>query len=302
MMNHFPKIVFTILHYCVPQETAACIESILSTVACENYDIVVVDNASPDSSGPLLRDKYAAFRNVHFLLNETNEGFARGNNAGYRYAREQLKADFLVMLNNDCIMTQKDFIRKLLQIYGRTPFHLLGPDIITPGGEHRNPHRMTNFSRRDINRIIRNRTMILLYLRLKRLLHIENKILLIEKWDEQRSRKERGAVIRNLPQQNVVLQGSCLIFSPDYLRQEKEALCPDTFMWLEEEILFYMCMQKDYVIRYSPEIQILHSEEASTKRSWDSFGRYLFFSEQLRNSAVVFRNIMDCCESGEKKR
>ena len=298
MMIVSPKIVFTILHYCVPEITVQCIESICSTLSYNNYEIVVVDNASPDSSGPLLQKKYSEYGNIHFILNKQNEGFARGNNAGYQYAREMLKPDFVVILNNDCQMIQQDFAERILEIYRQTPFHILGPDILTPSGEHRNPHRTKTFSREDVERIIRNRTVILAYLKAKHLLHIEKDITFIEKWDQKRAASERAEVIRDCPQKNVVLQGSCLIFSKDYLRQEKEAFCPETFMWLEEEILSYMCLQKGYSILYNPQIKILHLEEASTKSNRDAYEKYLFFTEQLRHSAIVFRRIMTRYDSG----
>lgn len=298
MMIVSPKIVFTILHYCVPEITVQCIESICSTLSYNNYEIVVVDNASPDGSGPLLQKKYSGYGNIHFILNKQNEGFARGNNAGYQYANETLHSDFIVMLNNDCQMIQQDFAEKILEIYHQTPFHVLGPDILTPAGERRNPHRMKTFSRKDVERIIRNRTVILSYLKAKRLFHIEKRITFIEDWDKKRSASERAEVVHDCPQKDVVLQGSCLIFSKDYLRKEEEAFCPETFMWLEEEILSYMCIQKGYSILYNPQIKILHLEEASTKSDRDPYGKYLFFTEQLRHSAVVFRRIMMRYESG----
>lgn len=292
------QFVFIILHYCVPEITIKCIESICSTLSCNNYKIVVVDNASPDGSGSLLQKKYSEYENIHFILNEQNEGFARGNNAGYRYARETLNPDFIVMLNNDCQMIQQDFLEKMLEIYRQTSFHILGPDILTPTGEHRNPHRMKTFSRKDVERIIRNRTVILFYLKAKRLLHMEKIVMFIENWDQRRSVSERAEVIHDCPLKDVVLQGSCLIFSKDYLLKEEEAFCPETFMWLEEEILSYTCMRKGYSIRYNPQIRILHLEEASTKSDKDPYEKYLFFTEQLRRSAIVFRRIMMQYESG----
>lgn len=300
MMNISPEIVFVILHYCVPEITVKCIESIRSMLSCSHYNIVIVDNASPDASGPMLQKKYLKCENIHFILNKQNEGFAKGNNAGYRYARERLNPDFIVMLNNDCQIIQRDFADMIVRIYRRTPFHVLGPDILTPDGEHRNPHRMKTFGPKEVERIIRNRTIILSYLKAKRLMHMEKRITFIENWDRKRSASERAGVIRDCPQKDVVLQGSCLIFSRDYLQQEEEAFCPETFMWLEEEILSYICMQKGYSVWYNPQIKILHLEEASTKSSRDPYEKYLFFTEQLRHSAIVFRRIMRQYESGER--
>ena len=103
------NFVFLILHYCVPDMTIECIETIRERIAYKSYQIVVVDNASPDGSGRTLREKYADDSDIHILLNQENEGFARGNNTGYRYAVQNLHPDFLVVMNNDVLMIQPDF-------------------------------------------------------------------------------------------------------------------------------------------------------------------------------------------------
>lgn len=286
------NFVFLILHYCVPDMTIECIETIRERIAYKSYQIVVVDNASPDGSGRTLREKYADDSDIHILLNQENEGFARGNNTGYRYAVQNLHPDFLVVMNNDVLMIQPDFLSRIEAIYRQEKFHVLGPDILTPKGEHRNPHRTVNLARSDLRRIIRNRTIILLYLRIKRLFHLEDRMHFIEDWDKRRGESERSGVSRDILQENVVLQGSCMIFSPDFLREEAEAFCPDTFLWLEEEILSFQCRQKGYRVLYHPSIRVVHEEEVSTKQTRDEFDRYLFFSLQLRHSASVMLELM----------
>ena len=174
------NFVFVVLHYCAPEMTAECIDSIRKRIIYGSYRIVIVDNASPDDSGIALQERYSGCADVHVLLNETNEGFARGNNAGYRYAVENLHPDFLIAINNDVLMLQPDFLARIESIYYERNFHVLGPDILNPDGERRNPHRIRNFTKKDLHRIVRNRTMILLYLRMKRLLHLENRIHFVE--------------------------------------------------------------------------------------------------------------------------
>lgn len=283
------KLVFVILHYCAIQSTIESIESVRNFFS---DDIIVVDNGSPDQSGQQLTDKYQHISTVHIILNEHNDGFAKGNNIGYRYAKDILQAEFIVVMNNDVLMIQSDFTQKVKSIYDQNRYDVLGPDIITPAGEHRNPHRLQTFTKKELNRIIRNRTIILWYLRIKRFLGINDKIRFIENWDTQRSIAERSNIDRKQIQKNVVLQGSCFIFSPDFLKKESEAFCPDTFMWMEEEILTYLCQIKDYEIRYDPVIKVIHKEEVSTKESGSENTRYYFFSQQLRKSAIVMRQIM----------
>ena len=286
------NFVFLILHYCVPEMTIECIETIRKRILGKTYQIVVVDNASPDGSGQTLRKKYSGCSDIHVLLNQENLGFARGNNVGYRYAMQNLHPDFLIIMNNDVLMIQPDFLQRTESLYQRKKFHVLGPDILTPGGERRNPHREKNLTLKDLRRIIRNRTIILMYLRFKRLFHLDGRLHFIEDWDKRRGNAERSRVSRDIPQENIVLQGSCLIFSPDFLRKERIAFCPDTFLWLEEEILSFQCSQKGYRLVYDPAIRVLHKEEVSTKKTQGDADRYLFFSRQLRHSALVMLRLM----------
>jgi GT2 family glycosyltransferase len=60
----------------------------------DRFEIIVVDNASSDSSLELLRTR---FPEVKVIQNKDNQGFAEGNNIALRQAR----GDYLVLVNND---------------------------------------------------------------------------------------------------------------------------------------------------------------------------------------------------------
>ncbi len=119
----------------------ACVESLVDNLddsACE-YEIVVVDNFSNNGSLELLQNVFAAEQRVHLLPLPANLGFARGNNAGYQMAKTRLQADFILMINNDTIIEQPDFLTQMVLKYQTDPFDILGPDIITPDHRHQNP-------------------------------------------------------------------------------------------------------------------------------------------------------------------
>ena len=133
------KICFVILHYNAINETETCIESIKAMDEAEKK-IIVVDNASPNHTGHILAERYQKDADVDIVLNDTNLGFAKGNNVGYRYAKEKYNADFIVLVNSDIIFIQNDFVKKLYQIYEEVPFALLGPDILNSSETtHSNP-------------------------------------------------------------------------------------------------------------------------------------------------------------------
>jgi O-antigen biosynthesis protein len=61
------------------------------------YEVLVVDNASPDDTARRLRDE---IRGATVLLNDRNEGFGPANNQ----AADRARGDFLVLLNPDVLI------------------------------------------------------------------------------------------------------------------------------------------------------------------------------------------------------
>lgn len=89
---------FVILHYRAIDTTRSCVKSIRALAGDKH--IVIVDNASPNGTGAVLAEEFAASPDVTVLLHGKNDGFARGNNVGTRWVYEHLDADFTVVLNN----------------------------------------------------------------------------------------------------------------------------------------------------------------------------------------------------------
>ncbi len=69
-------------------------------------NIIVVDNASSDSTPDLIKENYPEIR---LVLNKTNDGFARANNTGISLT----DSEWVLLLNPDAWI-ENDFIEKLL--------------------------------------------------------------------------------------------------------------------------------------------------------------------------------------------
>ena len=78
--------------------TKQCLAAIERTGGLVSTEIIVVDNASTDGTPGFLREAKRKGR-LHFIRNETNQGFARGCNQGASQAR----SDILLFLNNDTV-------------------------------------------------------------------------------------------------------------------------------------------------------------------------------------------------------
>jgi len=76
---------------------SGCLESIYQNPPSEDYEIIVIDDASTDGTGDMVR---ARFPDVCLLTNETNRHYAYSNNLAFGHAR----GEYLYLLNNDTIM------------------------------------------------------------------------------------------------------------------------------------------------------------------------------------------------------
>ncbi len=261
---------FVILHYRAAEMTRTCVERI-QALDGDNY-IVIVDNASPNGTGELLAEKYAGEDNITVLLNQENAGFARGNNLGIRWVCEHLEADYVVVLNNDVEILQKDFAVRIGEIYEENPFDVLGPDIVSVfSGIHQSPKSLHGCTLESVRKKRAN---------VKR---SSNPILLLLSSGEKNSpaiwrrkqRRERAKqqIDSSVSAEGVVLHGSCVIFAKRYLDTHPEPFYPKTYMYYEMEILEWMCRREGSVIRYDSSISVLHYQYVASKQEFKSIVR-----------------------------
>ena len=264
------KIVFVILHYNAIQETENCVESIEKKIDTKNYHIVIIDNASPNYSGRELKRKFCDKDNVTVILNKENLGFARGNNIGYRYAVNVLKADFICIMNNDTLIEQNDFFEVICDEYKKSNYGIMGPKIYLNEGRV-NPvyvklpgvdffEDLLKKKKKEYKQMKLHLNYILVPCKLLR--NQIYKILKIE-------RKSRFDGILSLEcvnqrKEDVVLHGCCIVFSPNYCGKYKEGFDPRTFLYKEEELLYLRCKKKNMKIVYNPKLTIRHLEDVST--------------------------------------
>jgi GT2 family glycosyltransferase len=97
-----------IVHYNGADQLRRCLSS-LATQSLPRYrfEVIVLDNASPDGSGQIVAKEFPGCR---FVFSERNLGFAEGNNVAKQYAR----GEWLVLLNNDTV-ADPHWLEELLQ-------------------------------------------------------------------------------------------------------------------------------------------------------------------------------------------
>lgn len=270
-MNRY-KMGFVILHYCTAEMTMQSVDTLERSMEDENYAIVVVDNASYNGTGKQLEEHYRTDEKVTVLLSKENLGFAKGNNLGYAYAKQELGCDFICVMNNDVMIGQKDFMAKVYADYEQCGFAVEGPHIqLKNGQENAMYYEMapveTLIKERNgyIRRLKHAKSRLYGLYKLCDLFLLKLRIFLgkIHLMEEFKLHEDMTQGVHER-HENLILHGCCLIFSPDYLARFEDAFEPDTFMFREEELLYLRCKKNGLLIVYNPKLEILHLEDVAT--------------------------------------
>lgn len=278
------NISFVILHYLTYEDTINCVESIFNNLTYPDISIVIVDNGSPNGTGQKVFDKYANDSRVHVILSKENLGFAKGNNIGFKYAKYELKADFIVMINNDIIIEQKDFCERLIKDYEKEKFHVCGPNIISlVDNKPQNPIPKIFYNSKQVKKMKFKFTLlnILSYIRCD---------LLLESMINSKSKGSSGK--KELKEYQI--HGSGMIFSKDFI-DKYDGLCEDTFMYMEECILKFICDRDNLKMIYCGDLLIYHKEDSATNALVNKGykKRRFFYKNSIDSCNVLIKMMME---------
>lgn len=279
---------FVILHYRAIDMTRTCVRRIQALEG--RHHIVIVDNASPNGTGAVLAEEYSGEDQITVLLNEENAGFARGNNMGIEWVCKNLSADFVVVLNNDVEILQKDFSVRIGEIYKEHPFDVLGPDILSVfSGIHQNPKSLKGCTLQSVRekraRVKRSSNPVLLLLSSGE----KNSPAIWKRVQRRQRAKQR--IDSSVPAEGIVLHGSCVVFSKRYLKGHPAPFYPRTYMYYEMEILEWRCRKEGNVVRYDPSVSVLHYQYVASKQEYKSI---------VRRSRFVMDCLMDSLTAAEE--
>ncbi|WP_321532011.1 glycosyltransferase family 2 protein [uncultured Desulfuromonas sp.] len=95
-----PKVTIVIVNWNKKDDVLTLLDSV-SKVDYDNYQVVVIDNASTDDSVAAIRSQPLP---VSLIENKENLGGTGGFNTGLKYALETLSQDYIWLLDNDAIV------------------------------------------------------------------------------------------------------------------------------------------------------------------------------------------------------
>lgn len=114
------KISIVIVNFNGGDYLIRCIESLLNQ-NYQNFEIIIVDNNSSDSSISLIKGNFDDSR-IKFLLEKKNHGFAKANNLGIDFSHGEI----ILLINNDTYV-ENDFLIKMLSFYYEHNYDVIGP-------------------------------------------------------------------------------------------------------------------------------------------------------------------------------
>jgi polysaccharide pyruvyl transferase CsaB len=146
----YPKVSILLVTYNNLDYTRLCLQSIFKKTDYPNYEIIIVDNDSKDSTPEFLKTLAEQHSNIKVILNDSNRGFAAANNQ----AAEISVGDYLLFLNNDTIVS-RGWIGRMMRHLLRDPsIGLVGPVTNSIGNEakidvpYEIPEQMDEFAAR----------------------------------------------------------------------------------------------------------------------------------------------------------
>ena len=246
-----PSVAIVILNYNGGQLMRDCAESFLQ-LNFDDYGIIVVDNASRDGSADgleLLDNKITVIRS------EQNLGYTGGNNLGIAAALEE-GYDYVLLVNNDTLVHNHDFLSQLVAFSEATPdAGIVGPKVFfRTTQEVQNTICATPFF-----------------------------IQSLLKWPQQKLRPEAPNRANDQLKEVDVLNGVCILLCSRMLRKTG-LLDPLIFMYREDTDIAIRARRAGWKSYYLPYESIVHLQK-STGYDYNSMVNFL-----LKRNAVYVLN------------
>lgn len=261
------KVSIILLNYKGAEDTIACLKSLLK-ISYAKYDIVIVDNASPDDSVERIEEyfksmaagEYTFFRSPEeamqssqpqstFTLLQTghNGGYGYGNNVGIKYALKN-GADYVLLLNNDTVV-DPGFIEPIVQmceedksigIASGQIFYFDHPDIFWFNGG--------TFSK------------------------CTGKVTHIDYGKKNTGQKPLG---------NSTFITGCLWLVPKYVFEKVGLINEKYFMYVEDVEFSQRIVSKGYCLKVTPHCRIWHKVGSSSAAELTEFSMYWMTRNRL---------------------
>lgn len=271
--------VFLILNY---NTSALCID-LLNQIIDLNQPIVVVDNNSNANDYNKIAEFSKNYPQVTLLRLDNNDGFSDGNNFGYKYIKENFnEVEAIHCLNTDIIIHQPEQLISSVKANIKNNY-VLAPQVLTNG------FLSTALVKRNINTLKKDVYQEILMYRKKIKKH---KIVRLAGPLYRQYMKNHGSFVLKedykvldsplADGEYYVYNGCYLIFTQNYINEYDYLFDPQTFLYYEEDFLFYRLYCNHQKVSYIEEVVVDHLENIDSRK--DIVKRY----QNLLDSCLKF--------------
>lgn len=271
--------VFLILNY---NTSTLCID-LLNQIIDLNQPIVVVDNNSNANDYNKIAEFSKNYPQITLLRLDTNEGFSAGNNFGYKYIKDNFKeVEAIHCLNTDIIIHQPEQLISSVKANIKNNY-VLAPQVLTNG------FLSTALVKRNINTLKKDVYQEILMYRKKIKKH--KIVRLAGPLYRQYMQKHGSFVLKEdykvldsplADGEYYVYNGCYLIFTQNYIKEYDYLFNPQTFLYYEEDFLFYRLYCNRQKVSYIEEVVVDHLENIDSRK--DIVKRY----QNLLDSCLKF--------------
>jgi GT2 family glycosyltransferase len=121
------RLAIIIVSYNSRKDLETALRSLTAPAPATPHEIVVVDNASTDSTPAYVRERWPG---VRIIASESNIGFAQANNVGIRNTSSEL----VLMVNPDTLVSGLDVDRLVSVLESHPDVAIVGPRIVDGSG------------------------------------------------------------------------------------------------------------------------------------------------------------------------
>jgi len=122
------KLSIIIVSWNVEEDLVNCLKSVEKNKPCEEFEIIVVDNASTDGSVDTIK---SSFPDVKIIANSGNLGFSAANNRAIKIA----KGKYIFLLNPDTIVYQSSLDTLIAYLDDHADVGACGPKFLDADGK-----------------------------------------------------------------------------------------------------------------------------------------------------------------------
>jgi len=247
-MSKFPLVSLIVLNWNGKELLRRCLRSIES-IDYPNVEVIVVDNASTDSSVDMVREE---FPSAKIIVNALNLGFAGGNNEGIRIARGEIVA----LINNDVIL-DRNWVTFIAQAIMNNPkIGIVGGKIFYAGSNN------------------------LIYSAGGKVSYLRGTVALVGMGRQDSSEFSKSRLVDHVA-------GCAMAFRRDLVKKVG-LLDPEYFLYVEETDFCFRARRANYKISYVPEAIAWHLAGGTTRcrpsryRFKVTYTQYLVFRNRVR--------------------